>query len=188
MRPVQVPDDHIRPDHIRPDQTSLDHIRPDHIRPDQLVAAQSLPVKLAPDHIRPFQVPPVQAVPAVRRDARVAVLTASPKMSRSPFRTTPLSTRCAVPRALSRVPVPVELVELEAAVTEVTDRALVRSRVPLPWAAGLRVPAVRFRVVVVSRALTWLLVQVGCCCRTRAAAPDMTAVAWLVPLPACTRR
>ena len=56
-------------------------MRPDHIRPLQVVAVQLLPVKLLPDHIRPFQVPPVQAVPAVRLEARVAVETASPKMS-----------------------------------------------------------------------------------------------------------
>jgi hypothetical protein len=85
MRPVQVPADHIRPDHMRPDQTSLDHMRPDHMRPDQVVAVQLLAVKLDPDHMRPFQVPPVQAVPAVRLDASVAVLMASPKMSFSPF-------------------------------------------------------------------------------------------------------
>ena len=110
MRPVQVPADHMRPDHMRPDQTSLDHIRPDHIRPNQVVAVQVMPLKLEPDHMRPFQVPPVQAVPASRLEARVLVETGSPKMSRSPFSTTPLSTRWALPQASSRLPVPVLLV------------------------------------------------------------------------------
>jgi hypothetical protein len=108
------------------------------------VAVQLLAVKLDPDHTRPFQVPPVQAVPAERLDASVAVLTASPKMSFSPFSTTPLSTRCEVPRAASRVPVPVELVAVCAAATLVTPRALVRFKVPLPWAVSTSVLVLAF--------------------------------------------
>ena len=101
----------------------------------------------------------------------------SAKMSCSPRSSTPLSTRWALPRAPPGCRRRWLLVELEAAATEVTVRALARFRVPLPWAAGVTVPAVSGCAVLVSTALTWLLVQVGCCCRTSAAAPDMTAVA-----------
>jgi hypothetical protein len=102
-RPVQTSLDQRRPDHSWDDQTSLAQRRPDHMDPDQVVAVQLLPLKAEPDHMRPFQVPPVQAVPAARLEARGAVETASPKMSRSPLSSSPLSTRWAVPRAPSRV-------------------------------------------------------------------------------------
>ena len=56
----------------------------------------------------PFHVPPVQLVAVASCVACSAVLYGLPKMSFSPESVTPSSTSLAVPRAPSRLPVPVE--------------------------------------------------------------------------------
>src|SRR5438552_8386431 len=56
----------------------------------------------------PLYVPPFQLVPASSACACAAELQVAPKMSCSPASSTPLFTRCAVPRESSSDPVPVD--------------------------------------------------------------------------------
>ena len=99
----------------------------------------------------------------------------------SPFRTTPLSTSLAAPRAPSNVPVPVESGKLCLAVGTAVRAARSTLMTPSPWAWGSA--AGSGLAVVISRALTWSGVRPGRCCSSSAAAPEATAAAWEVPLP-----
>ena len=85
-----------------PTTNDPDHDDPDHDEPDQ-----EDPDHEDPDQVEPLKVPPDQDDPVASRLAMVVVLNARPKMSFSPVRVTPLAVMWSVPRAASRVPVPV---------------------------------------------------------------------------------
>ena len=63
-----------------------------------------------PDHDEPLKIPPFHAEAFASDEASADVLTALPKMSRSPVSALPLaSTTCCEPRDASRLPVPLEV-------------------------------------------------------------------------------
>ena len=77
-------------------------MKPLHELPDQ-----DEPLHELPDQDEPFQTPPDQLEPAASSAAMAAELKGIPKMSCSPWSTTPLIEMWSVPREASRDPVPV---------------------------------------------------------------------------------
>ncbi len=106
---------------------------------------------------------------------------ARPVKSTSPVSFVPLMSTCAVPRAFSSEPVPVDRSQVWVALGVAASFATARSTRPLPWAtasalaSGLAVP--------ISSALTWSGVRPGRCCNSSAAAPETTAADCEVPEP-----
>jgi hypothetical protein len=96
-----------------PLQERADQLDPLHELPDQLDPLQELPDQLdplheLPDQLEPFQVPPDQLDPVASRAAITVELKGCPKMSCSPWSTTPFMLMWSVPREASRRPAPVE--------------------------------------------------------------------------------
>lgn len=114
--------DHELPDQVLPDQLLPDQVLPLHVLPLQVLPDHELPLQVLPDHVLPdqvlpdqvlpFQVPPDQVLPAACKVAMDALLKVLPKMSFSPWRTTPFVVRWSLPRAASSEPVPVAFVKL----------------------------------------------------------------------------
>jgi hypothetical protein len=122
LLPDQLEPDHVDPDQLDPDHVELDHVEldqllpdqlePDHVLPDQLEPDQELPDhvepdQLEPDQVLPFHTPPDQLLPAASNAAIAFESKGIPKMSCSPVSTTPFAVRWSLPRAASRLPVPV---------------------------------------------------------------------------------
>ena len=132
-------------DHVVPDQVVPDHVVPDQVVPDQVV-----PDQVVPDQVVPFQSPPDHVVPWVAIGGQMLESNVIPKMSCSPSRTTPLSSRWSLPRESSRLPVPVELVQLCSdwlTLGSLVLAACERLRVPAP--SHLSIFFLRSREVVV---------------------------------------
>jgi hypothetical protein len=110
--PDQLEPDHVELDHVELDQLLPDQLEPDHVLPDQLEPDQELPDhvepdQLEPDHVLPFHTPPDQLLPAASSAAIASESNGMPKMSCSPASVTPFAVRWSLPRAPSRLPVPV---------------------------------------------------------------------------------
>ena len=90
------------PDQLEPLQLEPLHDEPLHELPDQEEPFQELP-----DQLEPFQVPPDQLEPAASSAAMAADTNGLPKMSCSPWSTTPFIEMWSEPRAASSDPVPV---------------------------------------------------------------------------------
>jgi hypothetical protein len=133
--PLQELPDQLEPLQELPDQTRSLQLEPLHELPDQLEPLQELPDHELPDQLEPFQTPPDQLEPAASSAAMTAELKGWPKMSCSPWSTTPFIETWSLPREASRLPIPVDgaLYCCEAN-TEGTDafRSLFRSSSPHP--------------------------------------------------------
>lgn len=107
LREVHEPDSpadvvHDRPVHERPVQVSPVQLRPVHERPHQLSEHQQSPANQRPIHEPRFQV-----WAASDSGAHTKPSHGMPTMSCSPISSMPSSATCDVPRAASRLPVPV---------------------------------------------------------------------------------
>ena len=80
---------------------------PDQEEPLQELPDQEEPLHELPDHEEPFHMPPDQLEPAASSAAIEPEENGLPKMSCSPWSTTPLLEMWSVPREASREPVPV---------------------------------------------------------------------------------
>ena len=93
------------PDQDEPLQEFADHDEP--LQLDPLQATRHEPLHELPDQDEPFQIPPDQLEPAASSAAIAAELKGMPKMSCSPWSTTPFIEMWSVPREASSEPVPV---------------------------------------------------------------------------------
>src|SRR4029079_12667384 len=112
LRPCQSSPVQLRPVHDRPRQASLVHERPDQssvvqLRPFQASPAQVSAHQHAAVHTSSIHSPPTHTVPRrVRRTHRSRSRRPPSKIVRSPRSVVVPRTRCSVPRAASRLPVP----------------------------------------------------------------------------------
>src|SRR5690349_9655939 len=122
------------PDHELPDQELPDQEFPDQLLPDHELPLQELPLQELPDQTLPFQVPPLQEAPAASSSAIEDASNAWPKMSISPWSTTPSRVRWSSPRETSSEPVPVPCANRCDEPSNRLSRRRARSRRPLPCA------------------------------------------------------
>ena len=96
-----------------PDQLEPLHELPLHELPDQLEPLHELPLQELPDQLEPLHELPLhelpdQLLPEASRAAMDVESNGCPKMSCSPWRTTPFSDRWPSPRESSSEPLPVD--------------------------------------------------------------------------------
>src|SRR5215475_2239532 len=100
--------DQLLPLQLEPLQLEPLHELPDQRRLLQLEPLHELPLHELPDQLEPFHLPPDQLEPLASRAAIEAELKGLPKMSVSPWSTTPSRLRWSLPREASSEPMPVE--------------------------------------------------------------------------------
>src|SRR5439155_1483404 len=108
LLPLQLLPLQLEPDQLLPLQLEPDQLLPLQLEPDQLLPLQLPSLQLEPDQVLPFQEPPDQLLPDASSTAITGALKLWPKMSCSPFKTTPSAVRWSEPRALSSEPTPVD--------------------------------------------------------------------------------
>src|SRR5579884_854890 len=179
LDPLQLEPLQELPLHELPDQ-----LEPLHGLPDQLLPLHELPLHELPDQLEPFHLPPDQLDPAASSAAICVELNGLPKMSCSPWSTTPFKVRWSEPRAASSDPVPVEGI-WDCAAFSGEGRGAVSSafRSSSPEPASFQLKECSLSELAMSIAFTWSGVACGYFWSSRATAPVVKAVASEVPLP-----
>src|SRR5579884_2209089 len=165
-------------------QLAPSHCALDQLDPLQLLPLHELPLHELPDQLEPFHLPPDQLDPAASSAAICVELNGLPKMSCSPWSTTPFKVRWSEPRAASSDPVPVEGI-WDCAAFSGEGRGAVSSafRSSSPEPASFQLKECSLSELAMSIAFTWSGVACGYFWSSRATAPVVKAVASEVPLP-----